>query len=297
MENGKLKSKRSALFDLHFQLKSEEFMLKSDNMHIIEKNGVVYLKFKALDDMDFVNMAISTRHGGVTKGEELGTLNLGTSTDDSLENIVKNYEIFSASAGFTAQNIVTTRQTHGSNILVATIDDAGKGVYRERDYESVDAIVTNEKNLPIAIHSADCIPVTIIDIKNKAVGSAHCGWKGTFNSLASLTYKKMKELFSTKDAICLIGPGICRNCYEVSEDLYLKFLNKFGFEDAIFYKNGKFYLDLPLINKHILEKEGLENIVISDLCTCCNKEHLYSHRGLGPKRGIMATITEIKENR
>lgn len=269
-------------------------MLKSDNMHIIEKNGVVYLKFKALDHVDFVNMAVSTRHGGVTKGDELGTLNLGTSTDDSIDNIVKNYEIFCASADFTTRNIVTTKQTHNTNILVATKGDAGKGVYRERDYESIDAIVTDEKNLPIAIHSADCIPVTIIDIKNKAIGSAHCGWRGTFEALASLTYKKMKELYGTHDAICLIGPGICRACYEVSEELYLSFLNKFGFEDAIIRQDDKFYLDLPLINKHILEKEGLHNIIISDLCTCCNKEHLYSHRGLGPKRGIMATITEIK---
>ena len=271
-------------------------MLKSNNMHVIDKNGVVYLKFKALDNIDFVNMAISSRHGGVTKGAELGTLNLGTSTGDSMENIVKNYEIFSAAAGFTAQNIVTTRQTHGTNIMVATMDDAGKGVYCDRDYDSIDAIVTKEKNLPIAIHSADCIPVTIIDIKNKAIGSAHCGWRGTFENLASLTYKKMKELYNTKDAICLIGPGICKDCHEVSEDLYMQFLKKFGFEDAIVKKENKFYLDLPLINKHILEKEGLKNITISDLCTCCNKEHLYSHRGLGPQRGIMATITELMGN-
>lgn len=272
-------------------------MLKSENMHIIDKKGVVYLKFKALDNIDFVNMAVSTRLGGVTKGKELGTLNLGTSTGDSMENIVKNYEIFSRAAGFTVENIVTTKQTHGTNIMVASLKDAGKGVYKERDYESVDAIVTSEKNLPIAVHSADCIPVTIVDVKNKAVGSAHCGWRGTFDNLASLTYKKMKGLFGTEDAICLIGPGICRACYEVSEDLYLQFLSKFDFKDAIIEENNKFYLDLPLINKHILEKEGLENIIISDLCTCCNKEHLYSHRGLGPRRGIMATITEIRDNR
>lgn len=270
-------------------------MLKSDNMHIREKDGVVYLKFKALDNIDFVNMAVSTRLGGVTEGKELGTLNLGTSTGDSIDNIVKNYEIFSDAAGFTAKNIVTTKQTHGTNILVATSKDAGKGVYKERDYDSIDAIVTDEKNLPIAIHSADCIPVTIIDVKNKAIGSAHCGWRGTFENLTSLTYNKMKELYGTEDVICLIGPGICKNCYEVSEDLYLQFLNKFGYKDAIIEENNRFYLDLPLINKHILENEGLENITISDLCTCCNKEYLYSHRGLGTKRGIMATIIEKTE--
>ena len=271
-------------------------MLKSDNMHIIEKDGVVFLRFKALDNISFVNMAVSTRIGGVSTGDELGTLNLGTSTSDSMENIVKNYEIFSSVAGFTAENIVTTKQTHNTNILVATKNDAGKGVYKERDYESIDAIVTNEPNLPIAIHSADCIPVTIIDVKNKAIGSAHCGWRGTFDELASLTYKKMQELYNTQDAICLIGPGICKECYEVSEDLYMQFLGKFGFEDAIVKKENKFYLDLPLINKHILEEQGLTDIIISDLCTSCNKEYLYSHRGLGPKRGIMATITEIKKD-
>ena len=174
--------------------------------------------------------------------------------------------------------------------------DAGKGVFCERDYEDVDALITNTPNLPLAIHTADCVPVTLIDPKNKAIGNAHCGWRGTFSCLAEITLREMNKEFGTEseDVTAIIGPCIHKCCYEVSEDLYLKFLEKFADNSLIFKENDGFFLDLPNINRKIIVDAGVKNVLVSPLCTCCNKDIFYSHRGLGPERGIFATFIEIK---
>ena len=270
----------------------------SENMNILTRNGVTFLKFKALEDIDFINQAISTRHGGVSmQNEAIKSLNLGLSCGDSHENIVENYRRFFEASDFDLNRAVCSKQTHDTNILYATEKDCSKGILKERDYDSVDAIITDRKNIPIVIHSADCVPVTLIDTKNKAIGSAHCGWRGTFASLSEKTFREMNCRFSTtpEDIISVIGPCICRNCYEVSEDLYNQFIGKFGKNEGIVKKDNKYYLDLALINKLTLIKCGVpeNNITISDLCTCCNKKDLYSHRGLGPERGIFASVISL----
>jgi len=245
---------------------------------------------------DFIRFAVSTRKGGVSEGDALGTLNLGSKTEDSRENVRENYRRFCTALGFDAKRVVLGNQTHSSNVRIVTEKDAGKGVFRERDYDDVDAIITNVPKLPLAIHTADCVPVTLIDVKNKAIGNAHCGWKGTFSCLAEITLKEMGNAFGTKaeDVTAVIGPCIHKCCYEVSEDLYQKFLERFGDSSLIFKENEKFFLDLPGINRKILKDFGVKSIYTSSLCTCCNKEIFYSHRGLGQKRGIFATFIEIK---
>ncbi len=273
--------------------------MQSGNMNIIEKKGVTFLKFKALDALPFINQAVSTRHGGVSDlNEEIKYLNLGFTCGDLKGNIVENYRRFFSAADFDINRAVCTNQTHGLNILYATEKDCGKGIFKERDYDSIDAVITDQKNIPLVVHSADCVPVTLIDTENKAVGSAHCGWRGTFSRLAVKTLDEMKNRFFTnpEDVVCVIGPCICGDCYEVSEELYNDFLESFGENKGVYTKGNKFYLDLSYINKHILVKSGVKenNITISDLCTCCNKKDLYSHRGLGSSRGLLASVIALQ---
>lgn len=272
--------------------------MKSQTMHIIQKNGVTFLKHKIFDNVSFINHAVSTRHGGVSEEPELKTLNLGFKTDDKKENVTENYRRFCAAADFDINSLVFAKQTHSDNVRFADKSDCGKGIFRERDYTDVDASITNIPNVSLVIHTADCVPVAFADPVNKAVGNAHCGWRGTFKELATKTLDEMHKKFGTnpKDVICAIGPCICTDCYEVSEDLYQQFKNKFDFDDAIICRAEKFYLNLALINKLILKKAGVkeDNIAISDLCTCCEKENLYSHRGLGPKRGLISSVISIR---
>jgi len=272
--------------------------MNSKNMHILENCGVIFLKHKIFDDLSFINHAVSTRHGGVSEAPELKSLNLGFKTDDSKENVIENYKRFCSAAGFDVNSLVFAKQTHSDNVRFADKNDIGKGIFKERDYTDVDASITNIPGISLVIHTADCVPVAFADPVNKAIGNAHCGWRGTFKELSKKTLSEMHNRFGTnpKDVICAIGPCICESCYEVSKDLYIEFKNKFGFDDAIIQNKDKFFLNLALINKHILTNAGVkeENISISDLCTCCEKENLYSHRGLGPKRGLISSVICIK---
>lgn len=266
-------------------------------MHI-HGGKVPYLSFKIFDGIPFVKSAVSTRHGGVSQGETYSSLNLGTGTADDRENIIGNYRRFCSAAGFDINRLVLAKQTHCANVRVVTESDAGKGVLRERDYDDVDALITNVSDLPLVIHTADCVPVALVDTKNRAIGNAHCGWRGTYASLAKIMLEAMGREFGTdpRDVTAAIGPCICEKCYEVSHDLHEEFASKFGYDDCITECGGRYYLNLPGINRRILIDSGVsaDSIAVSDICTCCNCEDMFSHRGLGPKRGIIGSFLEIE---
>jgi len=271
--------------------------IRTENMDIINVGQLTLLRFKALKGIDFVNHTVSTRHGGVSNAKELASLNLGSQTSDARENILENYKRFCDAAGYDIEKIILAKQTHSSNVLYVDEKDGGKGVLRERDYDNVDALITDKPGLCLAIHTADCVPVSFIDTKLRVIGNAHCGWRGTYAELAAHTIHKMKECFGTNpsDLLCTVGPCICMNCYEVSGDLYSQFENKFGRSNALAEIDGKFYIDLALVNKQILISNGVDrdNIFISDVCTCCNTDYMFSHRGQGPGRGILASCLSI----
>ena len=271
--------------------------MTSNVMNMHTKSGVPYMTFKILDNIDFISSAVSTRHGGVSSDKSFSSLNLGLSTEDDWDNVLKNYHIFCSATDFDINRLVLAKQTHSSNVMVANDTHAGKGVLVKRDYDNIDALITNVKNLPLVIHTADCVPVSFTDTVNKAIGNAHCGWRGTFSELSKKTLLAMQKEYGTnaKDVVVAIGPCICKNCYEVSKDLYLDFKEKFHYENCIVKENDKFFLDLGGINKNILMDAGVkeENISICDLCTCCNTSDLFSHRGQGGRRGILASVISL----
>ena len=266
--------------------------------HLKENKGVKYLTYSLFEELDFINQASSTRVGGVSEGP-LGQMNFGAATRDSRENIKKNYEIFCDAVGIDVESVVISSQFHNANIKVCSYKDRGAGVIYPLPYSDVDGLVTNEKGVTLCIFSADCIPLLFADPIKKCVGACHCGWKGTIKDLAKLTVEKLTTEYGSnpKDIKVVIAPGIKKCCYEVSEELYIEFENKYHFNDGSFeIKDNKYYLDLPLINKNILLSAGVkeENIYISDLCTCCNNELLHSHRATNGKRGLMGHFIGIK---
>lgn len=144
-----------------------------------------------------------------------------------------------------------------------------------------DALITNIKNVAIGVFTADCVPIIIVDYKNKVIGAIHSGWRGTFNSIVLKTLDKMKKEFnidinSTK---VLIGPHIRKCCYEVSEELKNDFLNKTKIEESKLFNERNLSLEACIL-KDIREFGILEeNIYSIDLCTHCEEKiKLYSYR-------------------
>lgn len=262
-------------------------------------NGIPYISFNALEQTGMVVNAFSTRQGGVSVGC-LESMNLGFNRGDLDENVLKNHKIFAKAVGFPYENIVTTNQTHTTNVRVVTKEDCGKGIAKDRDYSDVDGLITNIPGIVLATYYADCVPLYILDPINKAIGLSHSGWKGTVKRIGDNTLKLMNENYGTnpKDVICCIGPSICQDCYEISEDVANEFINEFGKNNKILYNkgNGKYQLNLWESVKQVFLDAGVEydNIYITDICTCCNKDELFSHRGHHGKRGNLAAFLMLK---
>ena len=264
------------------------------------KNGVPYISYNALEKIPWITHGFSTRAGGVSEGC-LSSMNLGHGRNDAEENVIRNHEIIAEAIGFDAHNIVASRQTHTTNVRVVSKEDCGKGVYKERDYDDVDGMITNEKNIVLATYFADCVPLYIVDTKNQAIGLSHSGWRGTVGKIGQVTLEKMNEQYGTKpeDTVVCIGPSICQKCYEISLDVAEEFMKAFPNHKEEILKdkgNDKFLLDLWECNRIIFEEAGVlpENINLPDLCTCCNSEFLFSHRATNGKRGNLAAFLSLK---
>ncbi|MBE7038078.1 MAG: peptidoglycan editing factor PgeF [Ruminococcaceae bacterium] len=274
--------------------------LKSKNSIINENKGVVFVTYPNLEKLDFINHASSTRIGGVSKISHLAQMNLRFNSEDTKETVIQNYKIFADAIGTDINNMVFSKQMHNDNIKIAAESDRGKGITNDLDYTNIDGLITNKKNVALTIFGADCVPILFADKNKKAIGAAHCGWRGTYKELAGIMVEKFKELYMSnpEDIIVAIAPCIHKCCYEVDKKLFEDFKNKFNNiskTDAFVVKNEKFYLDLPDINRQILLKSGIksDNILVSDLCTGCAPDMLFSHRKSNGKRGVMASVIEI----
>ncbi len=255
-----------------------------------EKNGVVYLTFPKLDAAGVIH-GFSTRMGGVSKGH-LSSMNLSFSRGDDPENVKENYRRIGEAIGFDSKDLVLSSQIHETTIRLVTKKDRGDGILRET-MQGIDALVTADEGVPLSTSFADCVPLIFYDPVKKVAALAHSGWRGTVMEIGKLTIEYMTEQFGTDpaDIIAAIGPSICRSCYEVSEDVADAFKKIVREEEIPLIMdekgNGKYQLDLWKANELILLKAGIrpENLDITDLCTCCNHELLFSHRASHGKRG------------
>ena len=275
------------------------FWVNSSACEIKYNGKVQYITFPEFNKIDFINHAISTRHGGVSDSEHTKSMNLGLKSEDTLKVVKENYRLFCEATGITFNNMVHANQTHSSNILKVTAKDKGKGLFSMRDYNDIDGLITNEPNIPLVILTADCVPVLYCDTKHKVIGAAHCGWRGTYSLLQTKMIDEMKNSYGSnvKDIKIAIAPSVKSCCYEVSKELYEDFKANIGYySNGFCERQGRYYLDLQEINKALLMNCGIleENIFLSDICTCCNSNDLFSHRVMGFKRGMIASVIEIK---
>ena len=271
-------------------------------MHVNNRNGVTYLTYPELEKLsDFVH-CFSTRLGGVSEGI-YSSMNLSFTRGDDEEAVRENYRRLADAVGFEMESIVTSDQTHTSNVIRVTEKDRGNGITKPRPYTDVDGMITDVPGLVLATFYADCVPLYFIDPVHKAIGLSHSGWRGTAARIGEVTVNKMSECFGSDpaDIYGAIGPSICQDCYEVSEDVILEFQNSFDRKDweALFYRkgNGKYQLNLWEANRKIMLEAGLkeEHISMPNICTCCNPEFLFSHRASKGKRGNLGAFLSIKK--
>ena len=268
------------------------------------ENGTVYLTWPEIEKMDLVTHAFSTRLGGVSE-DFFSSMNLSYSRGDDTACVDENFRRISDAVGFCMESIVTSDQTHTTHVRRVGKDDCGSGITRPRSFHDIDGLITNEPGVTLATFYADCVPLYFIDPVHRAIGLAHSGWRGTVNKMGQRIVDAMEKTFGTKaeDLVAAIGPSICQECYEVSEDVIEDFRCAFPEKkhNDLFYekKNGKYQLNLWEANRQILLDAHLKNsnILLPNLCTCCNPEFLFSHRASKGKRGNLAAFLALKDEK
>ncbi|MCI6536411.1 MAG: peptidoglycan editing factor PgeF [Lachnospiraceae bacterium] len=262
------------------------------------KNGaqVPLFHFPLLDQTGEVRHCFTTRYGGVSEGI-FSSLNLSFNRGDVKEDVEENYRRVAEILGTDCAHLVCSDQTHTTNVRLVTKADAGKGVISPRDYTDVDGLITDIPGLTLVTFYADCVPLYFVDPVHHAIGLSHSGWRGTVARMGKCTLEAMHEAFGTEasDVYCAIGPSICQDCYEVSEDVAEQFMQVFpGHESELLIDkgNGKYQLDLWKANEIVLLDAGVQkaHLEVTDVCTCCNPELLFSHRASHGKRGNLGAF-------
>ena len=246
----------------------------------------------------------STRKGGVSM-EHLASLNLSFSVEDAKENVLENFRRIGERFGKTPEDFVLSKQSHETKVLKVGTKDRGKGITKDRDYEGIDALITDEEGIILSCFSADCVPILFYDPIHKAVGACHSGWRGTKGKILQNVVEEMRKHFSSNPAEILIaiGPSICKEQYVVSEDLALSFLEDYpdlGEDTASPIQRiskDKFQLDLWDLNRRIALDCGIkeEHISISGYCTMENPELFFSHRYSQGKRGLQGAFICLQD--
>ena len=270
--------------------------LAKGNMVLHEETDPPYLTFRSFDQTGLVKHAFSTRLGGVSEGC-FASLNFGWGTSDDRDNIRENFRRMAASLGTVPERMVTTQQTHTTNLRIVREEDAGKGTVRARDYSDVDGLITDRRDLMLVTYFADCVPLYFLDPDRKVIALSHSGWKGTAARMGEV----MQTEFGCepRDILAAIGPSICKDCYEVDQVVYDGFAGTFSAEELqrIFTpgRPGRYQLDLWLANRLILEQAGVrpDHIETAELCTACHSDVLFSHRATGGKRGLMCAFLAL----
>ena len=211
--------------------------------------------------------------------------NLAYHVPDIKENVDKNREAVALLMEYKNEDLVYMNQVHGNNVQIVDKNSP-------KLIENCDGLITKEKELPLMVMVADCIPILFFDEIQGVIAAVHAGRNSTFLKIAQITANKMiNELGCNANNIKVImGPSIHTCCYEVSDELVNIVKTSFGEK---FCKGNN--IDLHGINVKLLEEVGIRHIRISEICTKCSNEPFYSFRK-NPKTGRFAGIIKLSIN-
>jgi hypothetical protein len=281
--------------------KNNREILREVAIPTAEGGSFPLLKFPILEETGLVEHCFTTRYGGVSEGE-FSSLNLSYTRGDDKAAVDENFRRLANAIGVTVNDFVFSDQTHTTNVLRVGKEDRGSGIVRPRPYHDVDGLITNEPQVVLSTFFADCVPLYFVDVKKKAIGMSHSGWRGTVGRMGAKTLEAMTREFGTDpaDVVAAVGPSICRDCYEISDDVAKVFMDTFPAQHRTFLEEkggGKYQLDLWKCNELILLEAGIrpEHLAVTNICTCCNPTHLFSHRASKGRRGNLGAFLYLKK--
>lgn len=269
-----------------------------------------------LSNVEWLVHGFSTRQGGVSKAYGGRALNLGFTKQDTRANVEQNRRKFQRSLDVADWPLVTLRQVHSD--IIHVVDDAGGEAL------TGDGLLSDRPKLLLAVQTADCIPVILVDKKQRAIGIFHAGWRGTVARIVQKGVGAMRAHFDSRprDLIAALGPGIHACCYQVDETVREQFSSQFAYAAELFQETresdpvrerypllfltarapghselpNRLTLDLVEANRRQLVDAGVpeKGIWASGLCTACRKDLLFSHRAEHGSTGRMMTVIGVR---
>ncbi len=274
--------------DIETQIKEilEGKNLSNKNVIHVYNNGVEYLQFRKLLEYED-----KVKHCYTLKPLDFGKFQIRK------DEVLEQYKRVCQFLNINEKNIYKPLQCHTD--VVKSVNYEEPGIHKE-NFKNIDGFVTSKKDKVLALTFADCNCLYFYDPVKNAIGNVHAGWRGTHKEIARESVKVLKEEYgcNPKDLICIMAPSIRKCCFEVDEDVKEMFESKFKYTgriDEIIQKSdvhGKYYIDTQLINRIILEEEGMlpENIIESEICTKCNSNKLHSYRSEGELVGRNTSV-------
>jgi len=288
---------------------------KSPNSDWIERNvqGIRILQAPALAKLPWLVHGFSTKPGGVSDQNGEKVLNLGFTEWDTKENVLENRRRFQSTLGAPDLQLISLQQIHSD--VIHLFDAPPAELCRG------DASATNRPGLLLGVQTADCVSILLVDPKKRAVAAVHAGWRGTLQRIVVKAIGQMQMQYKSKpaDLLAAIGPSIGGCCYEVGTEVATQFLSQFAEAPEWFdeFRTGdepnpiqwlnmmppghqpppkNVLLDLRKANRAQLLAAGLHpsNIFVSDLCTACRRDLLFSYRKEGPQSGRLLSVIGIR---
>ena len=257
-----------------------------------QPDSIRYFSSDTLDDDRLIH-AIFTRHGGVSP-EPWASLNVGGLRGDDPDRVYQNRVLSFKTMGRVAESVYDVWQVH-SNDVICTTGRRAPGVRHRK----ADAILTDRPEVTLFMRFGDCVPVLLYDPRRNVIGIAHAGWIGTVNGVLTETIKAMQSEYrcSSKDIRAVLGPSIAVHHYEVGAEVVEQVESSFDQEaDQLLVQAGEStYFDLWKANELLLERMGVRNIEVSGICTACDLEDWYSHRGESGRTGRFGVLMALKD--
>lgn len=258
-----------------------------------QKGSFVYYTIPSFAETGLVRHGFTTRRGGVSSGC-YESLNLRFHCEDTKENVLENFRLAAEGLGMDFERLVLSKQVHEDVVHTVTEADLGNGITRENRFTSADALITDQKHIPIVTLFADCVPLFFLDRRQGVIALAHSGWKGTVKRIGQKTVQKMKSEYGShpEDILAAIGPSIQVCHFEVGDDVAECFIREFGEETAVKY-GDRYHVDMQKAILLQLQEEGIRQVDDCGICTYCNSDLLFSHRKTNGRRGNMGAFMEL----
>ena len=251
-----------------------------------------FYTFAELDRHPELVHAVFTRRGGVSPAP-WDSLNLGWVVGDDAARVEANYQRVAGALGAPREALTTTWQVHGNKIMLADATNAGTSLGK------ADGLITNTPGVPLLQRFADCTPILLYDPVQQAAGIAHAGWQGVVARTAEAAVQAMQQAFGCEPAhmVAAVGPAIGPCCYEVGPEVITAIRHSQSQPDALLRASerpGHAYLDMWQANARQLQEAGVGTVAVAQLCTACNTDIFFSHRGDHGKSGRFGAVIMLR---